>query len=172
MVEELAGRGTFHAPLELRHFDRDQKIMANLLLISHGSFAKGLCHSIEMIIGKDQNLLCCMLDENEGLEKFKEDASRILAEIAKSGEKLMIVCDLNFGSPNVAAFEIACQILGTENFKMVTGANLPMMLELCIANQSRPDDLDYLLKKAISMGKEGIRDFCPRNTCSDCEDSL
>jgi PTS system mannose-specific IIA component len=146
--------------------------MANLLLISHGSFAKGLCHSIEMIIGKDQNLLHCTLDENEGLEKFKEDAGRIITEIANSSGKLLMVCDLNFGSPNVAAFEIACQLIGTENFRMVTGANLPMMLELCIANQSCPDDLDYLVDKAISMGREGIKDFCLKNICNDCEESL
>jgi PTS system mannose-specific IIA component len=133
--------------------------MANLLVVSHGSFAQGLCQSIEMIIGKDEHLFHCALNEEEGSEGFKDHFKALIKQLSLSSEKLLVICDLYFGCPNVAAVECLKELLNDADYRVITGANLPMMLELCLANRTDPQDLDFLAEKALTMGKEGVKDF-------------
>ncbi len=138
---------------------RNRKRMANLLVVSHGSFAQGLCQSIEMIIGKDNHLFHCTLTEEEGSEGFKDHFKALIKQLSLSSEKLIVICDLYFGCPNVAAVECLKGLLNDADYRVVTGANLPMMLELCLANRAGPQDLDFLAEKALTMGKAGVKDF-------------
>ncbi len=138
--------------------------MANLLVVSHGSFAQGLCQSIEMIIGKDDHLFSCSLNEEEGSEGFRNHFKGLIKQLSLSSEKLIVICDLYFGCPNISAVECLNKFLNEADYRVVTGANLPMMLELCLANRSCPNDLDFLVEKALTMGREGVKEFPIRQT--------
>ncbi len=79
--------------------------MANLLVVSHDLFAQGLCQAVEMIIGKDDHLLHCSLGEEEGAEGFKNNFEGLIKQLSLSSEKLIVICDLYFGCPNISAVE-------------------------------------------------------------------
>jgi len=125
-----------------------------------------------MIIGKDSNLYYCSLDEKLGSDKFKEVFSEIICKLSSSGKKLVIICDLYFGCPNISAVECISSVLETGSYRIITGANLPMMLELCLANRSNPNDLDLLVKTALTKGKEGITEFKIKKSDNKHEDVL
>jgi PTS system mannose-specific IIA component/PTS system mannose-specific IIB component len=112
-----------------------------------------------MIVGKDEHLFHCALTEEEGSEGFKDHFKALIKQLSLSSEKLIVICDLYFGCPNVAAVECLKGLLNDADYRVVTGANLPMMLELCLANRTNPQDLDFLAEKALAMGKAGVKDF-------------
>jgi len=146
------------------------KIMAKILVISHGLFASGLINSVEMIIGKYEGILSCSLDAEEGVHGFKESLMRIFDEISTSNSKAIILCDLYCGCPYSSTVEIAASILPEQNYRIVSGVNLPMMLELCLVNQQDPDNLELLFQTAISSGVNGIKSK-PMD-CTGCDSDV
>jgi PTS system mannose-specific IIA component len=133
--------------------------MATILLISHGLFAQELCNSVAMIMGTDISLDYISMDVTQGIEEFNKNIDRKISDILRTGEKLLLVCDLYFGSPFISASKCVSNLLPLHQYKVITGANLPMLLELCTVNKSDPENLDRLVEVALRMGKEGITEF-------------
>jgi len=131
--------------------------MAKILIVSHGLFASGLFNSVEMIIGKDENILLCSLDAEQGVNGFKESLKIILEGISKTNSKTIILCDLYCGCPYTSTVEIARSLLSEDDYRIVSGVNLPMMLELCLLNKRDPNNLELLYQTAISSGHDGIK---------------
>lgn len=131
--------------------------MIQILVVSHGLFAHGLINSAEMIIGKDENILSCALDAGEGVDGFKKALKRAFEGFLKSNLQVIILCDLYCGCPYTSVVEIAQSVFAEENYRIVSGANLPMMLELCLLNRRKHTTLDLLYKTAVSAGHEGIK---------------
>lgn len=132
--------------------------MAHLIVVSHGTFASGVVNAVEMITGKDENLDICSLDPEKGVVDFQQSFIEIIKKINTPETKLLILCDLYCGCPYTTAFEITNSMLPADKFKIVSGVNLPMMLETCLANQQHPDDLELLYKTALSAGHFGIHE--------------
>jgi PTS system mannose-specific IIA component len=130
--------------------------MAKVLILSHGLLAQELRNAVFMIIGSDDSLDHLSLDVEHGVEKLREDLRAKLSETAKTGEKLLIVCDLFFGCPFITASELVTKNMPPQQCRIIGGANLPMLLELCLANKVEPDNLDHLVGIALRTGKEGI----------------
>ena len=133
--------------------------MANILVISHGDLAKELCNTAALIMGPDNSLDFVSMDVVEGVEKLKKDLNEKICELLKTCAKLLIVSDLYSGCPFITASKCAADIHPPQEFRMITGANLPMLLELCLANNSDPEDLDHLVDVALNAGREGITEF-------------
>ena len=145
--------------------------MAQILVISHGLLAQELCNSVVMIMGINISLNHISMDATQGVEKLKKDLNKQLGGLSKTGEKLIIVCDLYFGCPFISAVEFITNILSPQQCRIITGANLPMLLELCMANNTDPENLDHLVDIALRMGKEGIKEFALKietNTSDEC----
>ncbi|NMB60844.1 MAG: PTS sugar transporter subunit IIA [Chloroflexi bacterium] len=132
--------------------------MAHILVLSHGTFAAGLINAVEIITGTDENLDGCSLDPEKGVVDFKRSFLEIIERLDIAEIKLLILCDLYCGCPFNTAVEIANSMLPADKFKIVSGVNLPMMLETCLVNKQHPDDLELLYKTALSAGHYGIHE--------------
>lgn len=133
--------------------------MANVLVISHGLLAQELCNTVVMITGPDASLNYVSLDAMQGVERLKMDLIEKIKELVKDGQKVLIICDVFGGCPFNTVSEYMNNNFEPQQYKIISGANLPMLLELCMANNLNPDNLDYLVDLALRMGREGIIEF-------------
>ena len=127
--------------------------MINILVMSHGEFAEGICKSAEMIIGEQENLKTVIFNPGESLDTLVEKLKKALNEFDNDFPHLVFV-DIFGGSPSNAT-----ALLLAENYKLniISGVNLPMLLEaLSERDNTAPDTL---VKQLIITGNEAIIDI-------------
>ncbi len=96
--------------------------MTDLILLSHGSFCKGIKESAEMILGPQKSIHTIDLKEGESPEHFQ---ARFL-NLTGSLEKFVVFTDILGGTPYNVAYKL---LLSSENkFELYTGMNLPMII--------------------------------------------
>lgn len=134
----------------------------NIILTSHGDFAKGILQSYEMIAGGAEKISYVILDE-EGIGKFSNELKSKLDEIVKY-DNVLILCDLKGGTPYNESFTYA--LSHQDKVRVVTGLNLPMLIEIGIANL---DNLDEAVLIALESGKSGIEDLFFEDNEDDLE---
>lgn len=125
--------------------------MIKFLLASHGDLADGINSSLQIIIGKQDNVstLCAYKEENYDL---KEEVVKIISDLSFEDE-LIIITDLFGGSINN---EFMSNI-GKKKFHLIAGLNLPLVIEL-IVNQNQKD-IETLIESSLINSKESIK-YC------------
>lgn len=119
-----------------------------LILASHGTLAKGMQSTLEMIAGK--------LDNLQAYEAYTENSGdEFIAEIKKSveaskDETFVIVTDVLGGSVNN---EMTQLLAAHDNIYLISGMNFPLLVTL--ATQVGEVTKDDILA-AIEAGKQGI----------------
>ena len=97
--------------------------MNKILVCSHGSLAKGLLSSLQIIMGNLNNIDALSFYENqEGVEDLKN------LEENKEND-LIVLSDLYGGSVNQ---EVIKKTEKYKNIRIVTGVNFPLLLELAV----------------------------------------
>ena len=127
--------------------------MINILVMSHGEFAEGICKSAEMIIGDQENLKPVIFNPGESLDTLVEKLKKAINEFDNDFPHLLFV-DIFGGSPSNAT-----ALLLAENYKInaVSGVNLPMLLEALTERENTAADM--LVKQLKAAGNEGIIDI-------------
>ena len=127
--------------------------MINILVMSHGEFAEGICKSAEMIIGEQENLKPVIFNPGESLDTLVEKLKRAINEFDNDFPHLLFV-DIFGGSPSNAT-----ALLLAENYKInaVSGINLPMLLEALTERENTA--VSVLVKQLKTAGNEGIIDI-------------
>lgn len=127
--------------------------MINIVLVSHGNLGDALIQAAEMIAGPTERIFSVPLLSGESPEGFGDKLAAALEEI--EGEETLVLIDLFGGTPyNVAARQVL-----KDNVECVTGANLPMLLELVM---SRDDAALPELAEAIAQaGQESVKNLGP-----------
>jgi mannose/fructose-specific phosphotransferase system component IIA len=146
--------------------------MAKILVVSHGLLAQGLCDAVAMIMGTGNAPDYISLDAMQGVEQLEKELNEKICDLLNTCNKLLVVCDLYFGCPFITASKCVAGAFPAQQFRIVAGANLPMLLELCLANETTPDDLDHLVEVALSKGKEGIMEFVPKPEASVSDEAI
>ncbi|MBI2353494.1 MAG: PTS sugar transporter [Deltaproteobacteria bacterium] len=99
--------------------------MTGLVLVTHAGLAGALMRSAEMIVGRIE---CCEQVEVAPEERADEIMSRVIAAVERvSADGAIIMTDLFGGTPS----NMAMSFLKEGQIEVVTGANLPMMIEFC-----------------------------------------
>ena len=131
--------------------------MINILVMSHGEFAEGICKSAEMIIGEQENLKTVIFNPGESLDTLVEKLKKAINEFDNDFSHLLLV-DIFGGSPSNAT-----ALLLAENYKInaVSGVNLPMLVE--VINYRLYADADATImdamNKAIQAASDGVQKF-------------
>ena len=127
--------------------------MINILVMSHGEFAEGICKSAEMIIGEQENLKTVIFNPGESLDTLVEKLKKAINEFDNDFPHLLLI-DIFGGSPSNAT-----ALLLAENYKInaVSGVNLPMLLEALTERENTAPDM--LVKQLKAAGNEGIIDI-------------
>ena len=122
----------------------------NLLVICHGRMAEGLVDAMRLIIGEQEGVGTVALQETDSIDEL---AGRVQAAIKDldRGDGVLILVDLMGASP----FNISARLaMENDRIEVVTGANLPMLLES--AMQREGTSLRGLASIAKNAGIEAI----------------
>lgn len=122
--------------------------MKKIVIASHGDFSKGLLSSIEMIVGKQENIKTYSLYPGETPEQFTKEVEE---EILKNKEdEFIIMTDLLGGSVHTAMTSL-CKF---KNVHLISGVSLNLALE--ILTNLDEEDLEETIKNALSVNLEQI----------------
>jgi PTS system mannose-specific IIA component len=139
--------------------------MIAIILATHGKFSKELLKSSEMIFGKQENIECVTFETGESADDLVKKYENEIEKLdMKSG--LIFMVDLFGGSPFNAASRVA---INNDNIDIVSGVNLPMLLEVFTARDDKP--LDEVVKIAVESGRYAIKSF-RSNFNQDVEEEL
>ncbi len=123
--------------------------MVGLLIAGHASLAQDMLRTAEMIMGPLEK--CEALAVEPG-----DDRSTIQGKFAKAIDRVstedgvLLLSDIFGGT----ACNIACGLLERHKLRVVTGVNLPMILEMAAHRRMR--DLNGLAALAERTGKKSI----------------
>ncbi len=126
--------------------------MVGIIIASHGDFAKGIFQSAEMIFGAQADVCVCTLEPSKGPEDIKAQIEAAVASLSQS-EEVLILADLWGGTP----FNQATMVMeGHDNWALVTGVNLPMVIEAYAGRLSMESAHD-IAKHIVPLAKESVK---------------
>lgn len=120
--------------------------------MSHGHFASGILNSLEMIIGKQDNIDVIQITDDSSLEGTVEQIENLYKK--NNFEDTVIICDILGGTPSNASLRF---LSNKDNILLITGMNLPMLLELFMLP---PDaSFSYIEERAKHAYDKGLNIF-------------
>lgn len=140
--------------------------MISVLLVSHSNYAIGLKQSAEMIMGKQEDLDTISFKEGETVDALK---GKILSKIKEldTGKGILVMVDLLGASPYNASLICSHESNTSNDIKILTGMNLPMVIE-ALSDRTQPKcTLNDLYPKVLKSGINGIHEalsFIEENT--------
>ena len=122
--------------------------MTGLVLVTHAGLAAALKSAAEMIVGTID--LCVSVDVLPG-EHADEIMARVVSAVeAVSADGAIIMTDLFGGTPS----NMAMSFLKEGRIEVLTGVNLPMLIEFCSKRERMP--VAELAADLQRSGREGI----------------
>ena len=127
--------------------------MVNLIVASHGDFAKGILMSGSMIFGEQENVEVVTFQPTEGPDDLDKHYQEALAKFDNDDDTLFLV-DLWGGSPFNRASLLQKQ--NPEHMAIVAGLNLPMLIE-AYGGRLGKDKAADLAKYLVPVAKDGVK---------------
>ena len=120
--------------------------MRKYLIATHGTFASGIKSSLDLIMGETENvfLIQAYTEDNKSIQEEIED---VLKQINPDDE-LIVFTDLIGGSITNQILQFARK----ENVFIVTGINLPLLLDIMLADSDIP--IPEVIETGIESAKE------------------
>lgn len=137
------------------------KVRRKIILASHGNFATGILSSLELICGKNDNIVT--------IDAYMTADYNLNDEISKrmnenKGNELIVVTDIFGGSVNNEFLNY----IHTENFYLIAGMNLPLVIELA-TQLEHTDSITALIKHALENSIMTIQ-FCNETIQNEIEE--
>ena len=115
--------------------------MTGILIISHHTLAVSLKETIAAVVGQRDNVAALCITKDERLEDFTLRLKDEAEKLKKSGG-LLIFADMLGGTPCNASLAL----FGTdENVEIITGFNMPIVIEAVMKSELKPAELAALL---------------------------
>ncbi len=133
--------------------------MIGCLVVSHGKMAEGLKESVSLIMGENKQFAALGFFEEEDFEAFKNRFYQKIIQL-DHGNGVLVFVDLFGATPyNVSAMLVNRLHSENHSIRVVTGVNLPMVLEILSSRNTQVNSLDELYLLAMSTGKESIKEL-------------
>lgn len=117
--------------------------MTAIIISGHGQLSTGLLDAFHMVFGEDQKIVAVPFLNGEGIPQLQAKFKAQLAKFSPDEEVLFMV-DVFGGTPYNSATQL---IFGQDKMDVVTGVNLPMLLEVAGVKDSVPlSELTSMLK--------------------------
>lgn len=123
-----------------------------VIVVSHGSYAKGLVDTVQMIAGEQRELESYGLEPEDSVETLKEKLRESI-EKTPLGEEILILTDIFYGSP----FNTVISLMSEYDLYHVTGINLPLMMEV-IMGRYAGKHAEEICKKLLEAAPNTVRD--------------
>lgn len=125
--------------------------MVGCILTGHGTFAEGVGGALEMVGGPQADFATVTFLESEAAE-YPAKLAGAISEMAERCGEVVVFCDLLGGTPFNQAMMASS---ATPGVKVVTGTNLPMLLE-CMSLRDASTTAAELVSCAVEVGRMGI----------------
>ena len=125
--------------------------MIGCILTGHGTFANGLADALSMIAG-DQDYFIPVPFIEAGAASYPETLASTISDLLAQTDGVLIFCDLLGGTPFNQAMMLSQNY---NNVEVVTGTNLPMLLET-LSLRLASTTLTDLLQTALESGIAGV----------------
>ena len=117
-----------------------------VILVSHGSFSKGLFETMEMVLGEQQNLSYVGLYPHQGVDILKENIEKEFTK-ADEGEEILVLTDLFYGSP----FNAVVQLMNSYDVYHLTGINVPLLMEILLIDVYKRQVVDSFMVSRLQQ---------------------
>jgi Phosphotransferase system, mannose/fructose-specific component IIA len=116
-----------------------------IILASHGKFASGILSSLKLLYGNTDSVTAmdCYINPKYDLQK---NVKKVIDE--NSNNRLLVITDIFGGSVNNEFLKY----IKEPNFYLVSGLNLPFLLEL-MTQITGTSDLESLIKQVLDNSK-------------------
>jgi PTS system mannose-specific IIA component len=121
-----------------------------MILATHGELAKGLKSALEIIMGTQENIYPISLLPGQGIQEIRSEMESKLEQL-KEKTCIFIVTDLFGGTPFNSSIFVGKD---KEKIRLMTGVNLPMLIQFC---SSGTNDPDQLAKELEQVGKDCVQ---------------
>ncbi|GAB2028086.1 PTS sugar transporter subunit IIA domain-containing protein [Lactovum odontotermitis] len=119
--------------------------MVNIIVTGHGQFSEGLVSALDLIAGPQENVQNVNFYETDSTEQLN---ARLAEALAQTGSEVLILSDLQGGSPYKEAVMLKMQ-MPEKNIEVISGTNFPLLL------MSTLTPADTALEMAESLVLEG-----------------
>jgi fructoselysine and glucoselysine-specific PTS system IIA component len=122
--------------------------MRKFLIAAHGTFSSGLKSSLDIIIGRMENvfIIDAYVGENNSVE---QELSNILQKLDVNDE-LVVFSDLMGGSITNQIIRFGLR----ENVHILSGVNLPLLIDVMLADEDKP--IQEIIARGITLAKEQV----------------
>lgn len=127
--------------------------MVGIIIASHGQFAEGIKQSGSMIFGEQEDVQAVTFMPNEGPDDLHAHLEEAVKKLS-SDDQVLFLIDLWGGSPfnqSNTLFEEH-----KDNWAIVTGLNLPMLIEAYSARMSM-DSAHEIAASIVNAAKDGVK---------------
>lgn len=127
--------------------------MIGFILTGHGEFAPGLASALELVAGQQEAFRVVPFEVEKAAE-YPELIHEEIRALREETDGVLVFVDLLGGTPFNQAM-MATQAVS--DVSVVTGTNLPMLIETLFTRNSDPTaTLDSLTAGAIEAGQAGV----------------
>lgn len=102
--------------------------MINVIVATHGPLAEAFLASGRMVYGDLPHVYSVTLNEQAGIEGFKDNFS-VLANAGQNADGVLVLCDMQSGTPWNVACQHAFSPQTAPPVAVVAGVNFPMLLQ-------------------------------------------
>lgn len=110
--------------------------MRHIIVATHGEMAKGIVHTAEFIMGKQECLHALAAYTQECLD-FSKELNQLVEDLSKEGE-VVVLTDLLGGSVNNEALSL----LPFHKVHIITGVNLALVIQLLGSDADIPKSIE------------------------------
>ena len=130
--------------------------MFGIIIATHGELAWGLVDAVKLIMGEFSHIEIAALKEDKDINEYGDELVEKIKNV-DSGKGVLVFTDIFGASPNNQAalkkVELSCV-----NYKIISGVNLPMLLE-AIGLSLTSDSIEDTWQRLVQTGKESIKEF-------------
>lgn len=122
----------------------------NIFLLSHGELGEHLFKSAELIIGKIDDIYAFSLKKEMSI---KDLINLVENKIIEINGQVILLTDMFGGTPS----NVAMYLKQKYTCEVVSGMNLPLLLDLVISRDNSEKGLEELLDDCVSSGRNAIK---------------
>ncbi|MDD3146833.1 MAG: PTS mannose transporter subunit IIAB [Candidatus Riflebacteria bacterium] len=122
--------------------------MIGVIVITHGTLSEQLLATASLIMGEAKDVFAVSFTARESLENLKQKAAAAIDNYRSDG--CLVLTDIMGGS----ATNVCVELMKNEKVEVLTGVNLPMILEALSYRES--SDLKTLATRVQASGVKSI----------------
>lgn len=125
--------------------------MIEIIMVSHGYYAKTMLESAQLIAGEQDHICVFGLHLGDSVDQLREEVSKAIEEAQKNGE-VLVLTDMFSGSP----FNAVVSLMQHYSFHHLTGINLPILLEILMSRDS--SSAEEICRDVLKKAKDTVID--------------